>query len=177
MKARFSAHRIATNALAAASSLHLSAAFFASAEPPQLPPNCPEAQFDAWRTAVNWPVDWAWWAKDPRERELSDRPQAFFESKGLAAYGNQFTLGGSQLGADHPTGLVAMNAVASLAATHPRARQFGEALGNRSVPSGQWRYYDGRLYLLARLHCRGECRIGSPQSPGRSKRHHGKTED
>ena len=32
--------------------------------------------------------------KDARERELSDRLQAFFESKGMAAYGCQFTLDG-----------------------------------------------------------------------------------
>ena len=35
---------------------------------------------DAWRTAANWSVDWSWWAADPRERQLSDRLQAFFES-------------------------------------------------------------------------------------------------
>ena len=116
-------------------------------------------QFDSWRTVMNWSVDWAWWAKDIRQRQLSDRLQAFFESKGISAYGNQFTLDGSQFGNDHSPGLVAMNAVASLAATHPRARQFVEELWNMPVPSGQGRYYDGMLYLLGVLHCSGEFRI------------------
>ena len=120
-------------------------------------------RFDAWRTAMNWSVDWSWWARDSRETQLSDRLQAFFESKGLASYGNQFTLEGSQLDSAHSAGLVAMNAVAGLAATHPRSRDFVEALWNTPIPSGQWRYYDGMLYLLGLLHCSGEFRIWTPR--------------
>jgi len=112
---------------------------------------------------MNWSVDWAWWAKDPREKELSDRIQTFFESKGMSNYGNQFTLEGNQFGNDHVAGLVAMNAVASLAATNPRSQQFVEALWDTPVSTGRWRYYDGMLYLLAMLHCSGEFRIWPPQ--------------
>jgi oligosaccharide reducing-end xylanase len=126
-------------------------------------PGAVNFRFDAWRTAMNWSVDWSWWAKDARERELSDRLQTFFESKGFSTYGNQFTLAGSQLAGEHSTGLIAMNAVASLAATHPRAKQFVEALWNAEVPSGQQRYYDGLLYLMGMLHCSGEFRIWSPE--------------
>lgn len=121
-------------------------------------------QFDAWRTAMNWSFDWAWWAKDTRARTLSDRLQAFFESKGLDTYGNQFTRDGKQFGDTHSTGLVAMNAVASLAATHPRSRAFVNALWDTPVPSGQGRYYDGMLYLLGMLHCSGDFRVWSPRN-------------
>jgi endo-1,4-beta-D-glucanase Y len=125
--------------------------------------NSANFQFDSWRTAMNWSVDWAWWGRDARERQLSDRLQAFFESKGVSTYGNQFTLDGKQFGSDHSTGLVAMNAVAGLAATNPRAKQFVVALWNTPVPTGQWRYYDGMLYMLATLHCGGEFRIWHPK--------------
>jgi oligosaccharide reducing-end xylanase len=125
--------------------------------------NSADFQYDSWRTAMNWSVDWAWWGQDRRERERSDRLQAFFESKGLANYGNRFTLDGRQFGNDHATGLVAMNAVASLAATNPRAKQFVEALWQTPVPTGQWRYYDGLLELLGLLHCSGEFRIWAPR--------------
>jgi oligosaccharide reducing-end xylanase len=125
-------------------------------------PHSADFQYDSWRTAMNWSVDWAWWAADPREPQLSDRLQAFFESKGLSTYGNRFKLDGTQFGNDHSTGLVAMNAVASLAATQPRAKQFAEALWNEPIPSGPGRYYDGMLYLLALLHCSGEFRIWLP---------------
>jgi oligosaccharide reducing-end xylanase len=116
-------------------------------------------RFDAWRTAMNWSVDWTWWAADAREQQLSDRLQAFFASQGLAAYGNTFTLDGRQLTAERAGGLVAMNAVASLAATHPRAREFVEALWNAPIPTGRYRYYDGMLTLLALLDASGEFRI------------------
>jgi oligosaccharide reducing-end xylanase len=58
---------------------------------------------------------------------------------------------------------VATNAVASLAATEPRAGKFVEALWNSPIPSGQFRYYDGMWYLMAFLHCSGEFRIWAPK--------------
>ena len=125
--------------------------------------NSADFRYDAWRTALNWSVDWAWWAKDQRERKLSDRLQAFFESKGLTNYPDLFTLDGQELGRDHSTGLVAVNAVASLAATNPRAKRFVEELWGTPVPTGQWRYYGGMLYLLGMLHCSGDFRIWAPQ--------------
>ena len=119
--------------------------------------------FDSWRTAMNWSMDWSWWAIDPRVCDLSDRLQAFFESKGISTYGNQFTLDGEQLDKDHSAGLVAMNATASLAAKNPRANKFVEEFWSTPIPSGRWRYYDGMLYLLGMLHCSGEFRIWMPQ--------------
>ncbi|HUI56853.1 MAG TPA: glycosyl hydrolase family 8 [Bryobacteraceae bacterium] len=118
---------------------------------------------DAWRTAANWSVDWSWWAADPRERLLSDRIQAFFESKGMDTYGSQFTLDGKQLAVDHAVALVATNAVASLAATDPRASKFVEALWNAQIPAGRFRYYDGMWYLMGLLDCSGEYRIWPPK--------------
>jgi oligosaccharide reducing-end xylanase len=125
--------------------------------------NSADFRFDSWRTAMNWSVDWAWWGKDAHERKLSDQLQAFIESKDLASYANQFTLDGKSIGTDHSPGLVAINAVAGLAATSPRSQKFVEALWNTPVPTGQWRYYDGMLYLLAMLHCSGEFRVWLPK--------------
>ena len=125
----------------------------------------PRFDYDAFRTAGNWSVDWSWWAKDPRERELSDKLQTFFESKGMTNYGCQFTLDGTQtLDARHAEGLVGVNAVASLAANNSeRAKKFVEALWNTPTPSGLERYYEGLLYMMARLHCSGEFRIYPPK--------------
>ncbi len=120
-------------------------------------------QYDCWRTAMNWSVDWAWWNKDPREQVLSDHLQRFFEANGLSSYGHCFSVNGTQLDDEHTTGLVAMNAVASLAATDLRSQKFVEALWNIAVPTGQWRYYDGMLYLLAMLHCSGEFQVWLPK--------------
>jgi oligosaccharide reducing-end xylanase len=114
--------------------------------------------YDAFRTAGNWSVDWSWWGKDVRERELSDKLQAFFESKGTN-YGCQFTLDGKTLEERHAQGLVAVNAVASLAATNPRAGKFVAELWNTPTPDGLERYYEGLLYMMSLLHCGGEFRI------------------
>jgi len=120
--------------------------------------------FDARRTQMNWSVDWSWWQKDPREQELSNRIQAFFASQGMDTYGTQYTLDGQLLDNNHAKGLVATNAVVSLAATHPVAKDFIEALWNTPIPSEiNERYYDGLLYLMSMLHCSGEFRIWEPK--------------
>ena len=81
----------------------------------------------------------------------------------MSDYHSHFALDGTNGSGDHSTGLVAMNATASLAATHKRARQFVKALWNTPIPSGRYRYYDGMLYMLGMLHCGGQFRIWSPQ--------------
>jgi oligosaccharide reducing-end xylanase len=126
--------------------------------------------YDAWRTTSNWSVDWSWWHKAPQEEALSDKIQSFFASQGLTNYGPLYSLDGKAVAVTpgvtpetHATGLVATNAVASLAATNQiLARQFVEALWKAEIPSGHNRYYDGMLYLLSLLHASGEFRIWAP---------------
>jgi oligosaccharide reducing-end xylanase len=118
---------------------------------------------DAWRTASNWSVDWSWWQKAPQEQALSNRIQSFFAAQGMSTYGDVFTLDGNPVDTRHSTGLVATNAVASLAATNPIAKDFVAALWSAPIPSGQKRYYDGMLYLLSLLHCSGKFRIYTPR--------------
>ena len=119
--------------------------------------------YDSWRTASNWSVDWSWWGKAPEERVLSDRIQAFFASPGLDSYGDQYSLDGKKIASRHSTGLVATNAVASLAATNPRAKEFVQTLWKTPVPSGEQRYFDGMLYLMSMMHLSGEFRIWAPK--------------
>lgn len=114
---------------------------------------------------MNWAVDWSWWGKYPREQELSNRIQAFFASQGMETYGTEYTLNGQIQNKNHAKGLVATNAVASLAATNSLAKDFTEALWNTPIPSAfDERYYDGLLYLMGTLHCSGEFRIWTPQN-------------
>ncbi len=129
----------------------------------------PHYDYDACRTAGNWAVDWSWWGKDPRERELSDKIQAFFESKGMDTYGCQYTLDGQPFPVNNPDtrhaqGVVGVNADASLSATDAaRAKKFVEALWNTPTPDGLERYYEGLLYMMALLHCSGEFQIVQPK--------------
>ena len=115
--------------------------------------------FDAWRTARNVAVDYAWYAADPAQIALSNKILTFF--RGLPSwpkYGNQFTLDGRQTDGDHSPGLVAMNAVAALGSNLALAWDFVDQLWATATPSGQWRYYDGLLYLEAWLHLSGNYR-------------------
>lgn len=126
--------------------------------------NAKNFSFDSWRTASNWSVDWNWWHKARAEQILSDRTQQFFNSRGISMYGCQFTLTGQQLDNRHATGLVATNAVTSLAATNTYRDQFTDALWNAPIPEVLVeRYYDGLLYLMSFLHCSGEYRIYTPR--------------
>jgi oligosaccharide reducing-end xylanase len=129
------------------------------------------AQFreDAWRVAMNWSVDWSWWAKDPRQQGLSDRIQAFFESQGLDTYGDNWNIDGTVVRDRHSPGLVATNGVASLAATNKvRARKFVDALWQLDVPSSKvFRYYDGLLYMMSLLHAGGRFQVIGPKAPAR----------
>jgi len=119
-------------------------------------------RFDAWRTLSNVAVDYAWFGVDPWQAQQSDRVLKFLLSRGLDSYPNQYTLDGQPLSADHSTGLVAMAAVAALAAGEETGKPFVQALWNAKIPSGQWRYYDGMLYLLGLLHVSGEFQIYLP---------------
>lgn len=120
-------------------------------------------RYDAWRTTMNWSVDWAWWAVDNNQKVLSDRLQAFFSKEGMDTYASLYTLSGKKLNDAQTTGIVAMNATASLAATKPAAKKFVQALWNKEIPSGQYRYYDGMLYMMALLHCSGEFKAWLPE--------------
>lgn len=124
-------------------------------------PNTAQFRYDAWRTVMNWSVDASWWAKDPRETELSDRLVAFFSAIGKV-YPNTYQIDGTPTSQSSSSGLVAMNAVAALSATDPRAWQFVDAQYRQAIPTGKWRYYDGMLYALSMLHLSGGFRVHGP---------------
>jgi oligosaccharide reducing-end xylanase len=115
--------------------------------------------FDAWRVAMNIAVDYQWFAADDWEVDESNRLQDFFYSQGINDYGNEYTLDGKQIGKDHSTGLVAMNAAVSLASTNAHRKDFVEALWNVPIPKGHYRYYDGMLYMLGILQVSGNFKI------------------
>jgi len=129
---------------------------------PSWRPGAGDFAYDAWRSVMNWSVDWSWWGLDRREIELSNRLQAFFHSEGLDNYGGVYGLAGESRGAAQGAGLVGMNATAGLAADDPRRLDFVRALWDWPVPTGIGRYYDGMLYLMALLHCSGEFQAWLP---------------
>ncbi|MGA8780386.1 MAG: glycosyl hydrolase family 8, partial [Terracidiphilus sp.] len=115
---------------------------------------------DSWRSVSNWSVDYSWWHKDSRETVLSGRIQKFLYSQGIDSFANKYTLDGKPLSTTHSPGMVATTAVGSLAAADgPEAKAFVDALWKMPVPSGDYRYYDGMLYLMSMMHASGEFRV------------------
>jgi len=119
-------------------------------------------RFDAWRVAMNVAMDHVWFQKDPWAVTQSNRLLDFFTTEGLDSYVNQYTLDGQCLSQERSSGLMAMNAVACLAATHENREAFVQALWDQSIPAGQYRYYDGLLYMLAMLQLSGQFQIYYP---------------
>jgi oligosaccharide reducing-end xylanase len=119
--------------------------------------------YDSWRTISNWSVDYSWWGKDQRQRQLSDRLQAFLHAQGLQSFADRYTLDGRPLSARHSTGMLAGAAVGALAATPGQVPDaFLRALWNTPMPAGEQRYFDGMLYLMSMMHLAGEFRIIGP---------------
>lgn len=117
-------------------------------------------RYDAFRTAVNWSVDQAWWDKNPEAAGLSRRLLGFFASQGQGGkpYPHLYTLDGKPLNPEASTGLMASNAVASLLVDKSLAERFVNDLWALEAPGGQWRYYDGLLQFMAMLHVTGRFR-------------------
>lgn len=127
-------------------------------------PNTAAFRSDAHRTVMNWSVDWAWWCADERERALSDKLQSFFVSQG-SGYLSLYHLDGTPLEEDNysSSGLRAINATSVLAATDPeRSAWFIDSLWNLEMPNGEYRYYDGMLYMFSMLHVSGSFKIYRP---------------
>lgn len=114
-------------------------------------------RYDAFRTAVNWSVDQAWWGQNPDAAGLSRRLLTFFaaQGKGGKAYPHLYTLDGKPLNDEPSKGLIASNAVAALLVDKALGERFVNDLWALQPPSGRWRYYDGLLQFMAMLHVTG----------------------
>ena len=123
-------------------------------------------QYDAWRVISNVAMDYSWWKKDEWQVTQVKRLQSFFKSEGMNDYSSLYELDGIpyENNADHSPGLVAMNAVASLASDSSDAWAFVDALWNTGIPEGRFRYYDGSLYMFGMLAMSGNYKIYCPNN-------------
>jgi oligosaccharide reducing-end xylanase len=118
---------------------------------------------DAWRCIMNVALDYSWFAADPRQVDVVDRQLAFFYDLGIGSYTSRFWIDGEPANPQHrATGLIATNAVGALAASTETKWEFVEEFWNTPIPSGQFRYYDGLLYMMALLQLSGNFRIYDP---------------
>ncbi|MFN3304960.1 MAG: glycosyl hydrolase family 8, partial [Roseateles sp.] len=114
-------------------------------------------RYDAFRTAVNWSVDQAWWGRNPAAYGLSHKLLNFFAAQ-KQPYPHLYTLDGRPLNDEPSKGLISCNAVAALLVDEAQAAPFVNALWALDPPTGRWRYYDGLLQFMNLLHITGRFR-------------------
>lgn len=117
---------------------------------------------DAFRVGGNIAMDWLWFGADPWQVEQSNRMLDWLAAQ-KPKYLSGYTVDGKPTVDYQAGGHVAMNAVAAMAATTPAAKSYIQALWDMPIPNGQWRYYDGMLYLFGLLHASGNYRIWTPK--------------
>lgn len=119
--------------------------------------------YDAWRVGGNVGMDWAWMAQPGSEEQArADALVSFFHSQGVSEYLALWNVDGTGGNGHHSPGLIAMNAVATLATTEAvadKSKAMIEELWNTQLPRGKYRYYDGLLYTFAFLHLSGQYKI------------------
>lgn len=118
---------------------------------------------DSYRVAANIGLDYLWYREDDRQVDIANRIQAFFANKNPDDY-RRYSIEGEALDDKciHPVGLLATNAVASIAADGEQAKAAVELLWNTPVRTGERRYYDNCLYIFAILALSGNYRIWKP---------------
>ncbi|EFM08896.1 glycoside hydrolase family 8 [Paenibacillus curdlanolyticus YK9] len=120
---------------------------------------------DSYRVAANLGVDALWFGTEPPLADIAERILTFFSDKAPADY-RRYAIDGQPFEEQslHPVGLIATNAVAALAASDSEhARQAVELFWQTPLRTGERRYYDNCLYLLALLALSGRYRIWHPQ--------------
>jgi len=118
---------------------------------------------DSYRVAANIGLDYEWFCLDDWQVEEANKIQAFFSDKNPEDY-RRYKIDGEPFEelSLHPVGLLATNAVASLAANGPYVESNVRLFWQTPIRTGDRRYYDNCLYLFALLALSGNYRIYMP---------------
>lgn len=117
---------------------------------------------DAYRTAANIGLDYAWFAADEGQRAIAANIQRFFSEGQKGSTEGVFLIDGTPVPgwkALHPVGLLATLAEASLASDGPYAQEWVRRFWETPLRQGDRRYYDNCLYFFALLALSGKYRI------------------
>ncbi|MCX6131129.1 MAG: glycosyl hydrolase family 8, partial [Proteobacteria bacterium] len=122
--------------------------------------------FDAMRTIQNVAMDLLWTQKDPTQILIIEKILKFYQAEAKNRTGGYLTIhsvDGKPLNDYRMEAHVAMNAVGAKAVDPALGKTFIKDLWDIQGPTGQYRYYNGMLYLLGLLHCSGEFKIYNPK--------------
>jgi oligosaccharide reducing-end xylanase len=128
-------------------------------------PNSSEGYFesDAWRVVGNIMMDWHFFHVDPwQQSTFAPKFAAFWKThQAKDPMPDEFDLNGTVRTSHTPPakGLIAENALLGFALPAADAEFFVKALWDLPIPTGNYRYYDGCLYMLTLLHVSGKFKL------------------
>jgi oligosaccharide reducing-end xylanase len=138
-------------------------------------------RYDSWRVPMNIALDYEWSCSDKDwQRKYGEKIQNFFYSEGINTYVDQYRVDGTRPEGDeilpaggfpralrHSVGIVSTLGAASVMCSHPKAKEFVDALWNlkhEPLEDGFFdAYYDGLLRLFAVMHLSGRYRVIEPK--------------
>ncbi|MGZ3851525.1 MAG: glycosyl hydrolase family 8 [Flavisolibacter sp.] len=136
-------------------------------------------RYDSWRVPMNIAMDYNWFGKDKDwQEDYARRLQAFFRSRGIDTFEDQFNPDGSTPNVilpaggfkklRHSIGLVSTVATTSLINKEKNSMDFVNAVWYAKLQpyeDGYFDpYYDGLLYLFSLMHLSGKYQIIKPHS-------------
>ncbi|UFT98762.1 glycosyl hydrolase family 8 [Radiobacillus kanasensis] len=118
---------------------------------------------DSYRVACNIGLDYEWFKDEKCPTDIAEKIQGFFVDKDPSNY-RRYTVEGEPFEEKslHPVGLIASNAMASLATSGENAKKCVDLFWNTPVRTGDRRYYDNCLYFFALLALSGNFKIWMP---------------
>ncbi|KAB8131020.1 xylanase [Gracilibacillus oryzae] len=118
---------------------------------------------DSYRVACNIALDYEWFRDNACPTVVNEKIQNFFVDKDPGDY-RRYRIDGEPFEekALHPVGLIATNAMASLATSGENARKSMELFWNTPLRTGKRRYYDNCLYFFSLLALSGNFKIYKP---------------
>lgn len=121
-------------------------------------------EYDAWRVAMNVAVDAHLYGAENWHKNAINSLLGFLDydknNNGDKCYKQLYAYGSAETQQCAGTGQKATNAVATLASTDSAmAETFFNDFWSESQPTGDWRYYNGCLYMLAMLHVTGNFKL------------------
>jgi oligosaccharide reducing-end xylanase len=124
------------------------------------PSNHDTFRFDAWRVPLNMAVDHAWSREDARLRTQLEKYHAFFNGNVTAS---TYNLNGSGGAGGTSQALLATLAAGALASNAANRATYVDRLWNAAQPTGNFRYYQGSVYLLGLLATSGNFDFAFPR--------------
>jgi endo-1,4-beta-D-glucanase Y len=115
-------------------------------------------QSDPWRVVGNIMMDHHFFDADPWQTTFAQKYAAFFKTAmAMRPVPDEFNINGTptHTNAEPSKGLVAQNAMVGFGVPAADGTAPVQALWDMTPPEGQYRYYDGMLYMLASLHVSG----------------------